>query len=91
MSLPAIMLQGLTLLGLTLFLLVPTDTQIGSLLVWSRLDPQVLSKQSGGHWGGLNGPMGTYVVTGTAGTLRDQDALVLLNLDQLATWCGVQV
>ena len=90
MSLLAIFTQGLLLLALLLFSVIPSDGQVGAMLVWSRTDPATLASDANAHWGGLNGPMGTQVITGTAIELREQGAFVLLDLEQLATLCGVR-
>lgn len=89
MSLTAITLQGLLLTSIAALPLIPVDATHGDVLVWSAMPPQTLASMSGSHWGGLSGPMGTYVMTGSVAALRGQDAIVLVDLDILMTLCGV--
>lgn len=88
MPLFAIVMQGMALIGLLLFSLVPSDSHVGSMLIWSREDVQSVAERAGAHWAGLQGPLGTHIVTGSAQSLHDQGAFALLNFETLAILCG---
>ena len=90
MSVAAITFQLLLVGGLLLLPLIPSERQTGAMLVWGSADIDAITTRSGAHWGGLNGPFGTRVLSGSVSALRAEGAFVLLNLDRLATLCGVQ-
>lgn len=85
-----IALQGMLLAGLAVLPLIPIGNTHGDMLVWSSLPPHILADASGAHWGGISGPMGTYLMTGSAQALRAQGAVTLLDMNNLAVLCGAR-